>query len=114
MICSAYPCLYLFSAPVDGLEPVPYPAALVIYLGYESGGSGEGGGRGGEKPERALRYTARHTTNRYLNQLAGKIDNFLQIHEIFCIYFFQASNPSGSLISSLKWFAEKFVFAKMV
>ena len=54
MICSAYPCLYLFSAPVDGLEPVPYPAALVIYLGYESGGSGGGEGEGGRKTRKGI------------------------------------------------------------
>ena len=88
-----------------------YNGITILDMNQEAAGGGGGGG--GVKPEKALRYTARHTTNRYLNQLAGKIDNFLQIHEIFCIYFFQASNPSGSLISSLKWFAEKFVFAKM-
>jgi hypothetical protein len=52
---------------VDGLEPVPYPAALVIYLGYESGGSG-GGGQKNPKGH----YVTQLSMNRYLNQL-GKI-----------------------------------------
>ena len=36
-----------------------------------------------------------------------------QCHEIFDLYFFHESNPSGPLINRLKWFFLKFVFAKI-